>query len=127
MTGSGIPYRFEWTASAAELHRRHGGLPPGSDTGEVVSVAGRLMLRRVQGKVAFGTLADSSGRVQLFARVDETPGFDDFCALNLGDWVGVSGEVMTTRRGVTMAPRWCPTAGANPASTRVPDRAVPPV
>jgi lysyl-tRNA synthetase class 2 len=94
-----IPYRFERTASAAELHRRHGGLGPGTETGEVESVAGRLMLRRVQGKVAFGTLADSSGRIQLFARVDETPRFDDFCALNLGDWVGVTGGVLTTRRG----------------------------
>ncbi|HEX2274196.1 MAG TPA: lysine--tRNA ligase [Acidimicrobiales bacterium] len=99
MTSGDVPYRFERTTSAAELHRRHGGLAPGSETGEVASVAGRLMLRRVQGKVAFGTLADSSGRVQLFARVDETPRFDDFCALNLGDWVGVSGEVVTTRRG----------------------------
>jgi lysyl-tRNA synthetase class 2 len=94
-----IPNRFERTASAADLHQRHGGLDPGSETGEVASVAGRLMLRRVQGKVAFGTMADSSGRVQLFARVDHSPRFDDFCALNLGDWVGVTGEVMTTRRG----------------------------
>ncbi len=94
-----IPYRFERTASAAELHERHGGAEPGSSTGETASVAGRLMLRRVQGKVAFGTLADSSGRIQLFASADRTPAFADFCALNLGDWLGVSGEVVTTRRG----------------------------
>jgi lysyl-tRNA synthetase, class II len=94
-----VPYRFERTASAAELHERHGGQEPGSSTGETASVAGRMLLRRVQGKVAFGTLADSSGRIQLFASVDRTPAFDEFCALNLGDWLGVTGEVVTTRRG----------------------------
>ena len=57
------------------------------------------MLRRVQGKLAFGTLADSTGRIQLFAPSATTPGFEQFCELNLGDWIGVAGEVMTTRRG----------------------------
>ena len=94
-----VPYRFERTASAAGLHQRNDGAEPGSSTGETASVAGRLLLRRVQGKVAFGTLADSSGRIQLFASADRTPSFDEFCALNLGDWLGVTGEVVTTRRG----------------------------
>jgi lysyl-tRNA synthetase class 2 len=57
------------------------------------------MLRRVQGKLAFGTLADATGRIQLFAPSATTPDFERFCALSLGDWIGVSGEVMTTRRG----------------------------
>ena len=58
------PYRFERTADAASLQSRFADLDPGTETGERVSVAGRLMLRRVQGKLAFGTLADSSGRVR---------------------------------------------------------------
>ena len=57
------------------------------------------MLRRVQGKLAFGTLDDGSGRIQLFAPSKSTPDFDEFCDLNLGDWLGVTGVVMTTRRG----------------------------
>ncbi|MEM8905947.1 MAG: lysine--tRNA ligase, partial [Actinomycetota bacterium] len=48
---------------------------------------------------AFGTLQDSSGRIQLFAPSKTTPEFEAFTDLNLGDWIGVSGEVMTTRRG----------------------------
>jgi len=96
---SAIPYRFERTDTAAGLQERWADLGPGIETGETASVAGRLMLRRDQGKVAFGTLADSSGRIQLFARTDATPRFDDFAALSLGDWVGVTGEIMTTRRG----------------------------
>jgi len=94
-----VPYRFERTTTAAGLQERWTDLEPGVETGEVESVAGRLMLRRDQGKVAFGTLADSSGRIQLFARAGVTPRFEDFAALSLGDWVGVTGEVMTTRRG----------------------------
>jgi lysyl-tRNA synthetase, class II len=94
-----IPYRFERTAQAAELHARHGGLAPESRTGERVSVAGRLMLRRGQGAIAFGTLADLSGRVQLFATEAATARFDEFGKLSIGDWLGVTGEVITTRRG----------------------------
>ena len=55
-----------------------------------MAVAGRLMLRRVQGKLAFGTLADSTGRIQLFAPSATTPDFERFCELNLGDWIGVA-------------------------------------
>jgi lysyl-tRNA synthetase class 2 len=94
-----IPYRFEPDAHAAELAERFGHLEPGTESGVTVTVAGRLMLRRVQGKLAFGTLQDSSGRVQLFAPQASTPAFEAFCDLSLGDWIGVTGEVMTTRRG----------------------------
>jgi lysyl-tRNA synthetase class 2 len=93
------PYTYDVDSCAAEVTGRHGGLEPGVETGEVVALAGRLMLRRVQGKLAFGTLADSSGRIQLFAPSGSTPRFEQFCDLNLGDWIGVRGEVMTTRRG----------------------------
>ena len=94
-----IPYRFEKTASVAEVRERFPDLEPGTETDHEVSVAGRLMLRRVQGKLAFGTLADATGRIQLFAPARSTPDFEEFCALNLGDWIGVRGIVMATRRG----------------------------
>ena len=93
------PYTHQVDATAAGLAERHAGLEPGTETGRTVAVAGRLMLRRVQGKLAFGTLADSTGRIQLFAPSASTPDFERFCELNLGDWIGVAGEVMTTRRG----------------------------
>ncbi len=93
------PYTYDVTDSARALAERFGDLEPGCETDQVVGVAGRLMLRRVQGKLAFGTLADSSGRIQLFAPSTSTPDFQQFCELNLGDWIGVHGQVMTTRRG----------------------------
>jgi lysyl-tRNA synthetase class 2 len=94
-----IPFRYEVDARAADLAAEHGDLEPGTETDHVVTVAGRLMLRRVQGKLAFGTLQDSSGRIQLFAPSQSTPDFERFCELNLGDWIGVRGIVMATRRG----------------------------
>ncbi len=96
---SDIPYRFEPDARVAELIAEHPDLEPGTETDRVVTVAGRLMLRRVQGKLAFGTLDDGTGRIQLFAPGKTTPEFEQFGHLNLGDWIGVTGIVMTTRRG----------------------------
>ncbi len=94
-----LPYRFDPDAHIDELTDRFGSLEPGTESGSTVTIAGRLMLRRVQGKLAFGTLQDHTGRIQLFAPVATTPDFERFTALNLGDWIGVKGEVMTTRRG----------------------------
>jgi lysyl-tRNA synthetase class 2 len=93
------PYTYEVTDSAQALADRFGMLEPGVETDHTAAIAGRLMLRRVQGKLAFGTLADSTGRIQLFAPSASTPDFEHFCELNLGDWIGVHGTVMTTRRG----------------------------
>ena len=95
-----IPYRFEPTATAAQLHAAHGDLAAGESSGVRATVAGRLMLRRVQGRLCFGTLDDASGvRIQLFAPAAATPDYEEFCALSIGDWVGAAGEVMKTRRG----------------------------
>ncbi|HEX2575387.1 MAG TPA: OB-fold nucleic acid binding domain-containing protein, partial [Aquihabitans sp.] len=94
-----VPYRFEPDATAAGLASTYAGLEPGVETGDRVVVAGRLLLRRGQGKLVFGQLADGTGRIQLFAPANETPRFEAFGKLSLGDWIGVSGEVMTTRKG----------------------------
>jgi lysyl-tRNA synthetase class 2 len=49
--------------------------------------------------LAFATLRDSSGEIQLFALAAVTEDFEDFAKLHLGDWVGVTGEVVRTKRG----------------------------
>jgi lysyl-tRNA synthetase class 2 len=96
---SPVPYRFETTRTAASLHDEFADLEAGTETDVDVTVAGRLMLRRVQGKLAFGTLQDWTGRIQLFAPAATTPDFDAFTQLSLGDWIGVTGVVMRTRKG----------------------------
>ena len=103
MRAAGIepyPYRFERTAHAAELHEQFADLAAGSSTGRRVVVAGRLMGMRDIGSLAFAVLQDDSGRIQLFA--EETrpgEGFGAFTDLDVGDWIGAEGEVITTRRG----------------------------
>jgi lysyl-tRNA synthetase, class II len=94
-----VPYRFEPTHKARLLSDKYAILEPAVETSDVVTVAGRLMLRRGQGKLAFGQLQDDSGRIQLFAPADVTPDFDGFTSLSLGDWIGVTGEMMTTKKG----------------------------
>jgi lysyl-tRNA synthetase class 2 len=96
-----IPYRFDRTATAGELRQTYKELEPGSETGNTVSVAGRIILRRSFGKLIFATLMDRSGRVQLLvdsARMSEQD-FAGFMALDVGDMVGATGEVMTTKKG----------------------------
>ncbi len=94
-----IPYRYDVTATTAELHEAHDGLDDGAETGVTASIAGRLMLKRDQGKIVFGVLQDGTGRIQIFAPAKTTPDFEDFSNLYLGDWIGVTGEVIKTRRG----------------------------
>jgi lysyl-tRNA synthetase class 2 len=96
---TGIPYRFEQTATAAEVVARWSGLGAGEESGDVVAVAGRVMLSRPQGRLAFAELRDSSGAVQLFALERDTRDFDAFTKVKLGDWIGARGEVVRTRRG----------------------------
>ncbi len=97
----GYPYRFERTDLAAALAERHSALEPGTETGDVVTVAGRLMNVRDMGALAFGVLQDVSGRIQLFVSRDVLGDekFDRFIDLDGGDWVGATGEVITTKRG----------------------------
>ncbi len=93
------PYRFDKTASAAQLQEGYLDLAAGSGSGQVVTVAGRVMLRREMGKLTFATLTDWTGSVQLFAGAGWTDRFDAFNKISLGDWVGATGEVVRTRTG----------------------------
>jgi lysyl-tRNA synthetase class 2 len=94
-----FPYRVEVTAHAGELHSRFANLGPGEGSGEVVSVAGRVMLRREMGKLTFITMTDWTGSVQLFAGAGWTKRFAGLNHLSIGDWVEASGEVVRTRTG----------------------------
>jgi len=99
-----VPYRFDRSHEAAGLQVAYGDLGAGEETDDVVSVAGRVMLVRPQGRLAFATLHDGSGpagdgHVQLFALAKVTEDFDDFAKLSLGDWVGARGKVVKTRKG----------------------------
>jgi lysyl-tRNA synthetase, class II len=95
------PSRFDRTATAAELHQRHDELEADVRTGEIVRMAGRLTSIRGHGRLSFATLQDGSGSVQLLMQ-DSVLSEQAQLVLahcDLGDWVGVEGEAITSRRG----------------------------
>src|SRR4051812_28235200 len=95
------PYRFDRSATLGEVRRHHGDLGPGVETDDRVRVAGRVLLIRRQGRLTFATIRDREASIQLF--VSQKVAGDDVMAivndLDLGDWVGVEGVVMTTNKG----------------------------
>jgi lysyl-tRNA synthetase, class II len=98
------PYAFGYprTTTNADLHVKYADLPPDTTTDERVSVVGRVMLNRVSGKIAFATLRDGSADLQVMLTLDASGADllqrwkDD---VDLGDHVGVTGQVITSRRG----------------------------
>ena len=106
------PYalRFEPSHHTAELQAAHADLPNGDERDVTVVVAGRVMTRRVMGKLAFFTLADQEGTIQLYlekATLDgasaEGAAAGDFAQLtslvDAGDLIGVEGTLRRTDRG----------------------------
>src|SRR5690554_1421732 len=69
--------------------------------GQQVSLAGRIMAVRTHGKASFSDLMDMSGKTQLYVRIDDVgeENYNFFSELDIGDIVGVNGEVFKTRRG----------------------------
>ena len=99
----GNPYghAFAYSHHAIDLEPLYVDLPDGESTEDVVSIAGRIMARRVQGKVSFFTLRDTTGDIQLFCRINNL-GDDAYAQmkdLDIGDWIGVQGFIMRTKRG----------------------------
>src|SRR5437588_22967 len=96
-----FPHEFRGVEPIAAVRAQHPSLEPGEETGAAHRVAGRIVARRGQGKMAFLDLADRSGRIQLQARVDELGpgGMERLLELDLGDVIGVDGVAFCTRRG----------------------------
>lgn len=69
--------------------------------GKEVTVAGRIMSKRGQGKVVFSDIQDRDGRIQLFIKIDEVgeEPLKEYKTYDLGDWVAATGEVFRTRTG----------------------------
>ena len=109
------PVTFPRTHTAAELRARFGEVPTDTATGERAAIAGRVMLSRIGGKLCFATLRDGSGDIQVMISLAGV-GEDCLAAwkrdVDLGDHVGVIGEVITSRSGElsVMASSWTLTA-----------------
>src|SRR5262250_1995357 len=111
------PVDYPRTDTIAEVRARHPDLAPDTPTGEKVSVTGRVMLSRPSGKLSFATIRDGTGEIQVMLSADRI-GEDALTAwkrdVDLGDHVGVEGEVISSRRGElsVLADRFAITAKA---------------
>ena len=88
--------KFVWDATSQQIKDNFDAME-----GKCVKVAGRLMSKRGMGKVSFCDLQDRDGRIQLYARQDEMDEevYKKFKKFDIGDIVGVDGEVFRTQRG----------------------------
>lgn len=99
-------YRWESTHSAAQLQEKFAELPSGEEDPIEVAIAGRIMLRRFLGKLAFFTIQDETGTIQLYLekkRIQENMGETAFKQLDklsdAGDFLGVKGTIKRTDKG----------------------------
>ncbi len=90
--------KYTVTSDAAAIKADFAGME-----GRDVSLAGRIMSKRGMGKVLFCDLQDHTGRIQLYVKFDEMPEaqFQDFKKYDIGDIVGIEGDVFQTQRGET--------------------------
>jgi len=96
-----FPHSFEEREQIAEVRAAHEGLAAGIETESRHRVAGRIVARRGHGKACFLDLRDGSGRIQVHAREDllGAEPYELLVHLDLGDFVGVEGTALATRRG----------------------------
>ena len=102
-SGQAFPNDFRRDSVAEELHGMYGERSNESLTeeGVRVTVAGRMMEKRVMGKASFAKLQDNTGRIQLFVQRDSLPEgrYQEFKSWDVGDIVGAGGTLFRTRTG----------------------------
>jgi lysyl-tRNA synthetase class 2 len=109
------PVGYPRTTCAAALREKYADLPADTSTGERVGVTGRVVLYRTGGKLCFATLRDGDADIQVMLSLDRV-GEEALAAwksdVDLGDHVGVTGEVITSRSGElsVLADSWAMTA-----------------
>ena len=93
--------KFPQDAYSADLKEEFKDLPNETDSGKHVALAGRMMSKRVMGKASFAHLRDDKGDIQLYVRRDELgeEAYAAFKKLDVGDIIGVKGEVFRTKTG----------------------------
>jgi len=93
------PYSFDKKDDAKDLQKEFSKLKKEEKTRKKVSIAGRVMVSRVMGKIAFFEIQDQSGRIQLFASKKSLENYNDIKKIDNGDFIGVNGTVFKTKTG----------------------------
>ena len=106
--GNPYPEHSEVTAHVVDIEAKYADLEAGEDTDDVVSIGGRIMAKRGQGKIAFVVVRDTTAEIQLFCRINEMRE-EDWALLqdlDLGDIINVTGVILRTKRGqLSIAPK----------------------
>ncbi|WP_305297481.1 lysine--tRNA ligase [Parvibacter caecicola] len=94
-------HSFKRSHTVEQLNQQFAGLEEGESTDKAVAIAGRIMAKRVQGKIAFLELRESGHDIQLFCRINALgeEAFEELKDLDVGDWIAVTGTMMRTKRG----------------------------
>ncbi|MGV8169184.1 MAG: lysine--tRNA ligase [Candidatus Nanoarchaeia archaeon] len=94
------PYRYEATSNSEKIKKEYSNIQPEEHTGKSFRVAGRIILFRRMGKVAFMTVKDGVGSIQLYLRADDIgEKYDLIKNFDIGDFIGAEGEVFKTKMG----------------------------
>ena len=93
--------KYQQDAYSADLKQEFIDLPAEAETGKIVSLAGRMMSKRIMGKASFAHLRDQKGDIQIFVKRDllGEEAYAAFKKLDIGDIIGVKGEVFRTKMG----------------------------
>ncbi len=93
--------KFDQNAYSADIKEEFADLPAEAETGKIVRLAGRIMSKRVMGKASFAHLRDNKGDIQIFVKRDllGDEAYAAFKKLDIGDIIGVQGEVFRTKMG----------------------------
>ena len=106
--GNPYPEHSEVTAHVVDIEAKYADLEAGEDTDDVVSIGGRIMAKRGQGKIGFVVVRDTTAEIQLFCRINEMRE-EDWALLqdlDLGDIINVTGVIVRTKRGqLSIAPK----------------------
>ncbi|MFH1174841.1 MAG: lysine--tRNA ligase, partial [archaeon] len=93
------PYRYAVTATSKEILDKYAHIVVAEHTQDIHSIAGRIVQMREMGKASFMHLQDSVGKIQVYLRADQLANYDLLKLLDLGDIIGVEGEVFRTKMG----------------------------
>ena len=93
--------KYPQDSYSADVKEKYNYLEPEQESGEMVCMAGRMMSKRVMGKASFAHIRDNQGDIQLYVRRDVL-GEEEYAAfkkMDIGDVIGIKGEVFRTRMG----------------------------
>jgi len=93
------PYEYKGYTFSENIQKEFSELKEGENSNKKVKIMGRIMTKRDMGKASFGHVQDQEGRIQFYLREEDIDNFETFKLLDIGDIIGIEGEVFKTKKG----------------------------